>query len=164
MNQEEYLKQKQLAAERGEVNALLDIAYELHLIRDVIEAEARPRIVDFKLQQLNSEGAFMAITGTAVGTTSTFNITFVPATNFVPLTSGPTVSVDDTNVTLGAVDASNNFTAAVAAGDTAASYNLTISGVNDKGVAVSHVFNVPILPTPPPPATSITDFGLNQVS
>lgn len=106
----------------------------------------------------------MPINGTVVGTTSTFNIGFVPATNFVPLTSGPTVSVDDTNVTITQPDASNNFTAAVAAGDTGASYNLTITGVNGAGATITHTFNVPILPTPPPPPTQITDFSLTQVS
>src|SRR5271170_6370481 len=106
------------------------------------------------------------INGTVVGASSTFQIGFVPATNFVPLASGPTVTVDDTNVTLSPVstDGQFTFTAAVAAGDTGASYNLTIAGTNDKGVAISHTFNVPILPTPPPPATSITDFSLNQLS
>jgi hypothetical protein len=106
------------------------------------------------------------INGTVVGTSSTFQIGFVPATNFLPLQSGPMVAVDDANVTLGPVstDGTLTFTASVAASDTGASYNLTVSGVNDKGVAVTHSFNVPILPTPPPPATTITDFSLNQLS
>ena len=106
------------------------------------------------------------ITGTVVGQQSLFQIGFVPGTNFLPLASGPTVSVDDPNVTLSPVstDGKFTFTASVAAGDTGASYNLTISGTNDKGAVISHTFNVPILPTPPPPATSITDFSLNQLS
>lgn len=106
----------------------------------------------------------MAISGTVVGTTSTFSIGLVPATNFVPLQSGPTVAVDDTLVTLGPVDANDNFTAAVDASDTGASYNLTISGVNGAGTAITHTFNVPILPLPPPPPTQVTDFSLDQVS
>ena len=120
---------------------------------------------DFELHQLQGDD-FMAINGTIVGTTSTFQISFVPATNFVALQSGPTVAVDDANVTLSPVstDGQFTFTASVAASDTATSYNLTVSGVNGAGVAVSHTFNVPILPTPPPPPQQITDFGLNQLS
>lgn len=147
--------------ERGAEHALEDIAYELHLIRELL---SRSQVTGFTLHQKTTEGAFMPITGTVVGTTSTFNIGLVPSTNFVPLTSGPTVTVDDTNVTLGAVDASNNFTAAVAAADTATVYNVTIAGVNGAGVAISHSFAVPILPLPPPPPVQVTDFSLSQVS
>lgn len=146
---------------RGAEHALEDIAYELHLIRELL---SRSQVTGFTLHQKTTEGAFMPITGTVVGTTSTFNIGLVPSTNFVPLTSGPTVTVDDTNVTLGAVDASNNFTAAVAAADTATVYNVTIAGVNGAAVAISHSFAVPILPLPPPPPVQVTDFSLSQVS
>lgn len=159
---------------RGAEHALEDIAYELHLVREALQAivvalgnpvPPKPdQVIKFTLHQKTTEGAFMPITGTVVGTTSTFNIGLVPSTNFVPLTSGPTVTVDDTNVTLGAVDASNNFTAAVAAADTATVYNVTIAGVNGAGVAISHSFAVPILPLPPPPPVQVTDFSLSQVS
>jgi len=121
------------------------------------------QISDFALSQLQGESS-MAITGTVVGTTSTFNIGFVPATNFVPLTSGPAVAVDLASVTLTKPDASNNFTASVAAGETAASYNLTVTGTNGAGTALTHTFNIPILPVPPPPPVQITDFSLSQVS
>ena len=105
----------------------------------------------------------MAINGTVVGTTSTFSIGMVPATNFIPLTSGPTVTVDDPGVVLTPV-VGGNFTASVPAGDTGASYNLTLTGVNDQAATITHVFNIPILPTPPPAPTSVTDFSLSQVS
>jgi hypothetical protein len=132
----------------------------------IAKALVKTSVYDFTLRQLSHEGASTMINGTVVGTSSTFQIGFVPATNFIPLSAGPTVSVDDTNVTLGPVstDGQFTFTASVAAGDTGTSYNLTISGTNDKGVAVTHVFNVPILPTPPPPPVSITDFSLTQLS
>jgi hypothetical protein len=122
-------------------------------------------IHDFTLYQILG-GQTVAINGTVLGTTSTFQIGYVPATNFIPLQSGPTVSVDDTaDVTLGPIDPGTlTFTAAVSATATATSYILTISGVNDAGAPVAHSFNVPILPTPPPPAQSITDFSLNQIS
>jgi hypothetical protein len=104
----------------------------------------------------------MSINGVALGGTGTFEIGLVPATNFVPLQSGPTVAVDDTKVTLGPVDPNTlQFTAAVDASDTNTSFNLTVAGVNGAGTAISHVFNVPILPMPP---QQVTDFSLNQLS
>jgi hypothetical protein len=130
------------------------------LLVEESEEEAK-QVTDFTLSQIKGD---MAINGTVLGATSSFTIGFVPATNFVPLTSGPTVTVDDTNVTLTPVDATNSFTASVAASDTGTSYNLTVTGVNGAGAAVTHTFNVPILPLPPPPPTQITDFSLNQNS
>ena len=103
----------------------------------------------------------MAINGVALGGTGTFQIGLVPATNFVPLQSGPTVSVDDSKVTLSAVDANLQFTASVDASDTGSSFNVTVAGVNGAGTAISHAFNVPILPMPP---QQVTDFSLDQVS
>jgi len=148
-----------------------DIVKQLKRIADALwelvyleRNEQRHHIVDFSLVQIN-QGVQMAITGVVVGNSGQFQIGFVPATNFIPLSAGPAVSVDDSNVTLGPVDATTFiFTATVAAGDTAASFNLTITGTNDAGTALTHTFNVPILPTPPPPPTSITDFSLNQLS
>lgn len=102
----------------------------------------------------------MAITGVSVGSTGTFQIGFVPP-NGVPLTSGPSVSVSDSQVTLGPVTAQNTFTASVAAGDTAASFSVTISGVNGAGTPISHTFTVPIIQAPPP---QISDFTLDQLS
>lgn len=136
----------------------------LELILCILKKDSEQSISAFTLQQQTSQGDFMSINGTVVGTTSTFQIGFVPATNFIPLKSGPSVTVDDTLVTLTAPDSTGTFTASVAATDTGASYNLTVTGVNDQGATITHVFNVPILPTPPPPPVSITDFSLNQLS
>jgi hypothetical protein len=147
--------------ETHELKRIADALWELVYLE---RRETRNHIVDFTLTQLRGD-TFMAINGTVVGTTSTFQISFVPATNFIPLPSPPTVTVDDTNVTLGAVDpVTLQFTATVASTDTGASYNLTVAGTNDKRAALSHVFNVPILPTPPPPPTSVSDFDLSQLS
>ena len=117
-------------------------------------------VTDFTLSQLKGATA-MAINGTIAGAVSTFQIGFVPATNFIPLTAGPAVAVDDPSVTLSAVAADGTFTATTVATDTAASYNLTVTGTNDKGVALTHTFNVPFIVAPP---VSVTDFSLNQVS
>ena len=100
------------------------------------------------------------ITGVQAGGSGDFQVSLVPP-NGVPLQSGPTVTADDTNVVLGAVGSDLKFTAAVAAGDTAASFNVTVAGVNGAGTALSHVFNVPIIQAPP---VQVTDFGLDQIS
>jgi hypothetical protein len=146
--------------ETHELKRIADALWELVYLE---RKEARNHIVDFTLTQLRGD-TFMAINGVVVGTVGTFQISFVPATNFIPLPSLETITVDDPNVTLSAVDANNQFTATVASTDTSASFNVTVAGTNDKGAALTHVFNVPILPTPPPPPTSITDFDLAQLS
>jgi hypothetical protein len=150
-------------SDKEEVKALLRIAAALEELVFLEREELREHIVGFTLRQLRGD-TFMPIAGVVAGAVGTFQISFVPSTNFIPLSSGPTVTVDDTNVSLSAVDTSNMFTATVASNDTGTSFNLTVAGVNDKGVSLSHVFNVPILPAPPPPPTSITDFGLDQTS
>lgn len=118
-------------------------------------------VTDFQLFQRIGDFVTM-ITGVQAGATGTFQIGFVPP-NGVPLQSGPTVAVDDSNVALGPVSTDGNFTftASVAAGDTGTSFNVTVSGVNGKGDSISHTFNVPIIQAPPP---QITDFDLNQLS
>lgn len=139
--------------------------YDLGRIANALERIAaaleKPQITDFVLYQINDQGETMPIQGTVAGTTSTFQVSMVPAAGFVPLQSGPAVTVDDTTVTITQPDAKLQITAAVPAGSTAASYNLTISGVNGAGTAVTHKFNIPVLaPTP----VQVTDFGLNQLS
>jgi hypothetical protein len=135
-------------------------------LRELLERQEPADIRDFVLYQLTKTGEREMITGTVAGTSSVFQESPVPASNFIPLQSGPVFTVDDTLVTLSPSpdDDVTKVVAAVASTDTAASYNITVTGVNDKGVTVSHVFNVPILPVPPPAATSITDFTLSQLS
>ena len=149
--------------DRDEVHQLKRIADALWELVFLERKELRNSVVDFTLSQIRGDIA-MPINGTVVGGTSTFQIGFVPATNFIPLSAGPTVTVDDALVTLTPVDASNIFTATVASTDAGSAYNVTVSGTNDKGATITHAFNVPILPLPPPPPTSITDFSLNQLS
>jgi hypothetical protein len=151
-------------SDRDEVKQLKRIAAALEELVRLERDELRDSVVDFTLSQLRGD-TFMSIAGVVVGATGTFQISFVPATNFIPLPSPPTVSVDDTNVTLSAVDPTAfTFSATVSSTDTGASFNITVAGVNDKGASLSHVFNIPILPAPPPPPTSVTDFGLDQTS
>lgn len=131
----------------------------LHRILEILERAFA--ISDFQLFQRLGDFKTM-ITGIQAGATGTFQVGFVPP-NGVPLTSGPTITVDDTLVSLGPVstDGLFTFTAAVAASDVAASFNVTVSGVNGIGVSISHSFNVPILAAPKP---QIIDFDLNQSS
>jgi hypothetical protein len=150
-------------SDRDTVKQLTRIANYLQELVYLERNELRNPIVGFTLSQLRGD-TFMPISGVVVGATGAFKIGFVPPTNFIPPSSGPTVSVDDTNVTLSAVAADNTFTATVASTDTATSFNLTVSLVNDQGTNVSGVFSVPILPTPPPPPTSIVDVTLDQTS
>jgi hypothetical protein len=113
---------------------------------------------DFKLAQ--SKGEFMgAIVGVPVGSSDVFTALLVPA-NSVPLQSGPVFSTDDSLVTL-TPDPTNAFktTAAVGAGDTAASFNLKVDGVNGAGNPITHTFVIPILAAPPVQAV---DFDLSQ--
>jgi hypothetical protein len=129
----------------------------------------RHQIISFTLHQIkfhHRKDNLDMITGTVVGTSSLFQESPVPGSNFVPLQSGPVFTVDDPLVTLSASPDgdTSKIVAAVAANDTGASYNITVTGVNGAGTTITHTFNVPILPTPPPPPTQITDFSLNQLS
>jgi len=139
-----------------EVKLLKEI---LHVLQEIHRDIHRPQVHNFRLFQLKGDME-MSISGIQAGGSGVFQIGLVPPTG-VPLQSGPSVSADDTNVTLGPVDASLQFTAAVAAGDTATSFNITVSGVNGAGASISHSFNIPILPAPP---VQVTDFSLDQVS
>ncbi len=155
---EERHEQQEERGERAEeriAHWLEDIARSLKSLASIYQVR------DFELFQIDKGEILMAINGTAAGSTSTFQIGMVPATGFVPLTSGPTVTVDDPGVVLTQPDKTGTFTAAVPAGDTGTSYNLTVSGVNGAGTALTHVFNIPIL-TPVP--VQVTDFSLNQIS
>jgi hypothetical protein len=150
-------------SDKEEVKQLKRIAAALEELVFLEREELREHIVGFTLSQLRGD-TFMSIAGIVVGATGTFQIGFVPSTNFIPLPSPPTVSVDDTNVTLSAVAADFTFTATVASTDTATSCNITVAGQNDQGAPLTHSFNIPILPTPPPPPVSVTDFTLDQTS
>ena len=151
-------------SDKAEVRALNRIAAALEELVFLEREELREHVIGVTLLQLRGD-TFMPISGTVVGTTSTFNIGMVPATNFIPLPTPPTVTVDDTNVTLGPVDPTSfNFTATVASGDTGTAYNVTVAWTNDQGVSGTHSFAIPILPTPPPPPTSVTDVSLDQLS
>src|SRR5258705_7179488 len=114
---------------------------------------------DFKLSQAQGGFHMGAIIGIQAGASDFFTASLIPA-NAAALQSGPVFTTDDTLVTL-TPDTVNPFkvTAAVAAGDTAASFNLKVDGVNSAGNPITHTFVIPITQAPPPVAL---DFDLSQ--
>ena len=105
-------------------------------------------------------GQKMAITGTPVGGSSSFQVTWNGA--MAPGTP-ENWAVDDPNVTL-SPDSSGDPTivdATDAATDTAAIYNLTVTANNSAGSSVMATAQVQLIPPPPTPATGGT---INQLT
>lgn len=134
-----------------------------HLERFVHHHFEAHDVTDFELTQIIGGNTMAGIQGTPVGGTSTFRIGLVPNVNFIPLSAGPVLAVDDSTVAITQPDASGNVTAAVPVDSVATSYNLTVTGTSGKGVALTHTFNIPVIPAPPV-LTDVTDFTLDQVS
>ena len=113
----------------------------------------------FKIYQL---GAYKM--QVQAGQTGVFQATVVPTGGALQAGAIPAWSVDDTNVTL--TPSTDGFTvsAAVAASDTAASFNLTITGISSDGSTISDTVNVTITPVAPPPPTPATGFVITQLS
>ena len=112
-------------------------------------------------QILQQGASHMAITGIVLGATGTFTGTPVPPGSALQAGSIPTWSADDPLVTLTPAVDGLSVAAATSATDTAASFNLTQSGVNSAGAAISSTANVPLLPVPVVPATG---FDIEQTS
>ena len=108
----------------------------------------------------------MAITGTPAGGTSTFSESPVQADGVTPgaLQAGsvPTWTSTDPLVSITASSDGTSASVAVSASDTAASYPLTVSGVNSAGTAISTTVTVPILPAVVPPPVPATSFSVSQ--
>lgn len=107
------------------------------------------------------------VVGTPVGGTSSFGFSPEGADGNPGLLQPgniPTITVDDPNVTLVPSADGSSVSASVAATDTGTSYNLTVSGINSLGAAISNVFNIPILPAVVPPEQAATQFGIQQLS
>jgi len=141
-----------------------DKDFKLLVIRilESIDSKLGTPAQGFKLSQLQN-GGFMAITGVTAGGSGTFQETPAPAGSLgLQAGSVPTYSVDDPAVTLGPSPDGDvtKVVASVPATDTGASFNLTVSGTNTAGSAISSVFNIPILPAA---ATVSTGFTLNQL-
>ena len=81
------------------------------------------------------------------------------------LTSGtPAWSADDPNVVLTPSADGSAVAAQTSATDTAASFNLTQSGKDGNGNAISSSVNVPLLAVTPPPPVQATGFDIKQIS
>jgi len=149
--------------EWAEVHQLKHIVAELKEINShlscICKALQPTPATDFRLVQQGDSS--MAITGVQAGASAVFIASLVPS-NAAGLLSGPVFTADDAQVTL-TPDSTNPFmvTAAVAAGDTAASFNLKVDGVNSASTPITHTFVIPILQAPPPAAV---DFDLDQVA
>ena len=145
----------------------------LTLNRRLVALEARlsGAAVEFKItQQGESMGA---ITGTAIGGQSVFAVAPLQADGVSAgtLQAGniPQWSSKDANVTITPSADGTQATVALSAAETATTYDLTVSGVNSDGNAISTTFTIPVLaavvtPPPPPPDTAATQFGLSQLS
>ena len=114
-----------------------------------------------------------AITGTAIGGQSVFAVAPLQADGVSAgtLQAGniPQWSSKDANVTITPSADGTQATVALSAAETATTYDLTVSGVNSDGNAISTTFTIPVLaavvtPPPPPPDTAATQFGLSQLS
>jgi hypothetical protein len=113
---------------------------------------------EIKISQLSKEGQLMAITGTPVGGSSTFQV--VP--NGAMGTAAPSWTVaGDPSITLSPSPDGDvtKIVATDASGDTNTSYTLSVSWVNSAGTTLTASVSVPILPAAP--ATSLT---INQLS
>jgi hypothetical protein len=111
---------------------------------------------------IRQEGyANMPITGIVVGATGVFTETPTPAGSALQTGNVPAWTADDTTVSLVPSADGTSVSATVPSGHAPTSFNLTCSGVNSAGAAISTTVAVPILP---PPVTPATGFDINQTS
>jgi hypothetical protein len=150
---------------------------EIHLLQAILSSVNRSVILSeeilailekafavhsFNLSQVQQGGALMPITGVPVGGSGTFQETPDPPGS--TLVGNPTFTSDHPEVTLSpSPDADPTKVVATASSTAVAgsAFNLTVSGTNTLGTAISTVFSVPILPAVPPVATGFT---LTQLS
>lgn len=142
--------------EWAQVHELKKIAERLDCICKALQP---PVAKGFHLVKIKGDVS-MPINGVQAGGSGVFQASLIPS-NAVPLQSGPTFSTPDSSVTL-TPDAGDPFkvTAAVAAGETAASFDLTVTGTTSAG-QITHTFTIPVIAAPPPEAV---DFDLTQLS
>lgn len=123
----------------------------VHVLRELV-VHVVPA-VSFHITQGDTS---MAITGVPAGGQDTFFETPVPAGGQLQPGSIPSWTVDDAAVTLLPSADGTSVLVQVAAGDTNASFNLTVSGVSSNGTPINGTTSVPILPAAGTPATGFT--------
>jgi hypothetical protein len=130
-----------------------DNANRLKLIYAAVVPKAATNVT---ITQLNGDPDM--ITGTPLGTTSRFRATFNGA---LKVGSVPVWSTTDTGVTLVPSADGLECDASLSLADTLTNYPLTVTGVASDGTTVTATVQVPELPAPPAPATSVS---IDQVS
>lgn len=101
------------------------------------------------------------INGIVKGSVGTFTETPSPAGSSLQAGNVPVWTSDDPLTTLTPSADGTSVSVATSAADTAASFNLTVSGVSSDGTAISTSANVPLLPPAVVPAKG---FDINQTS
>jgi hypothetical protein len=137
---------------RGIHEALCCVCHELKRINEFLRAAKY-----FEIKQIGGNGmATPGIIGIVLGAVGTF--TEVPAPVGGALQAGaiPTWTSDDTLTALTPSTDGTSVSVATSTSDTATSFNLTVSGVNSAGTAISTSVNVPLLPAAVTPATGFT--------
>ncbi len=159
-------ERQELREEKKEVFALDTIAVDAHFIREELHCicEQLKRLNEFLRAAKSFEikqGGSLAITGIVLGATGTFTETPTPAGGALQAGNIPAWTSDDPNTSLTPSADGSSVNVATSATDTATSFNLTVSGVNSAGVAISSSVNVPLLPAAAVPATGFT---INQTA
>lgn len=162
------IERQELSASRREAEALERIAdlIEEHVdkyldrIADLLERFLFPAARGFQILQTIG-GINVAITGIVLAATGVFAETLTPVGGALQAGSIPKWSADDPMVSLTPSADGTSCAVATSAADTATSFNLTVSGVNSAGAAISSSVNVPLLPVAAVPATG---FSINQTS
>lgn len=102
------------------------------------------------------------ITGIIKGQNGQFTQTPVPAGGQLQAGSVPTWSADDPLVTLSPSADGSTCSATTQVADAGTSFNLTVSGFDVNGVAISSTVNVPLTAAAPPPPVLATGFDIKQ--
>jgi hypothetical protein len=138
------------------------------MILAILQESGRHSATDIQMYQTLG-GIMGVIQGVhAGGAPATFAATLIPAGSQLQAGTLLAYSADDPAAVLTPAADGMSISITLPATDTAASFNLTVSGngfdASGNAVPFSHEFNIPILTTPPPPPVSATDVDLNQTS
>lgn len=151
-----------LSLQRDNAQAIQDGLDEIKVMLAQISEDLVTSATGFTISQLDSGGNVMAtITGVPAGGQGTFQETPTPAGGALQAGAIPAWTADDAAVVLTPSSDGTTVVAAVPATDTAASFNLTVTGVSSNGSTISQVTNVPILPGVAVPATG---FSVSQIA
>ena len=139
------------------------------LLADIVYRQNAAHVVE-----ITQDGEQMGqLTGTAIGGTSNFTALFLQgaggAAGTLQAGNIPAWKSSDANVAITASKDGTQASVALGAGETAATYDLTVSAINSDGNPISNTFTIPVLPAvvvppPPPPDTAATFVDLVQNS